>query len=62
MAYIPKKCTIELRNPNLNEYEAVFYNPQTNAYSDGNLLLKGNKITIKQEREGDWVLILDARK
>lgn len=60
MVYIPKKCSIELRNPLLYEYEATWYNPQTNEYSKGDPVLKDNKITIRKEREGDWVFKLDA--
>ena len=62
MAYIPKKCTVEIRNPFLYDYEVTYYNPQTNEYSKGDIIIEGNKITIKQERVGDWVLKLDAKK
>jgi hypothetical protein len=61
MAYIPKKCSIDIRNPRHLEYEATWLNTQTGELHKGDSVLIGSKISIKQEREGDWVLKLDAK-
>ena len=62
MAYIPEKCSIVIRNPLLHEYETTWYNPRTNEYQRSDFRLKGGKFAISQERDGDWVLKLDATK
>jgi len=61
MAYIPKKCAIEIRNPQQNEYESIWFNPRTGESEKADFLMKGGKISITQSREGDWVLKMDAK-
>ena len=61
MAYFPKKCSIEIRNPLLREYVAIWYNPRTNEYRHSDARLTGGKLSISQEQDGDWVLKLVAK-
>lgn len=62
MMYIPKKCNIDVRNPQMHKYRSTWFNPQTNEYTKADFELKGSKIVIEQAREGDWVLMLEAIK
>lgn len=62
MVYIPKSCTIEIRNPLLLEYETTWFNPQTGKSEKADSITNGSKILINQSREGDWVLKFDAKK
>ena len=62
MIYIPKSTVIEIRNPMLHAYEMSWLDPQTGKSKKEKTVLNGSKIEIRQEKEGDWVLKLDALK
>jgi len=61
LIYIPKKCSIEIRNPLLYEYVTSWFNPQTGKEEMANIHTEGIKIKIDQQREGDWVLKLGIK-
>jgi hypothetical protein len=62
MIYIPNSTVIEIRNPMLHAYEMSWLDPQTGKSKKEKTVLNGSKIEIRQEKEGDWVLKLDALK
>jgi hypothetical protein len=61
MAYIPKPCTIELRNPLGLTYEAQWYNPQTNMYKKADFKAEDGKLIFAQKEPSDMVLKIIAK-
>ncbi len=61
LAYIPQKCTIEIRNMRQLKYTAQWYNPQTNKYTKANLEDKNGKLIIAQNEDADMVLMLNSK-
>lgn len=59
LAYIPKKCSIGLRNLLGMDYTAQWYNPQTNEYKKAKISMDGNVLKIDQTADADMVLILN---
>ena len=62
LAYVPKKCTIELRNPHQRKYVARWFNPQTNKYSEAKYISTKGSLLIEQAEDTDMVLMLSSHK
>ncbi len=61
MAYIPKPCTIELRNPLGQSYDAQWYNPQTNVYKKADFKAEEGKLIFIQQEASDMVLKITGK-
>jgi len=62
LAYLPVKCTVKIRKPVAdNIYQAKWFDPVKNVYTDGNAADDGSVITITSPADSDLVLILEKR-
>jgi len=60
LAYIPKKCTIEIRNLLPRKYTAQWYNPQTNEYTLAEFNSRNGKLIVEQNEDADMVIMLKS--
>lgn len=60
IAYMPVKQTINLRKPVAVSYNAKWFDPAKNIYSDGKFSDDGRIITITSPTDTDMLLILEA--
>ena len=61
MAYMPKPGVIKLRNLLGLDYEAEWYNPQTNESKKAEYKLEGGLLIFRQTEPSDMVLKLDKK-
>jgi len=59
LAYIPVRSTVELFNPRGLRYSGRWFNPETNEYTDAEVLERNGKLSAVSPGDTDFVLILE---
>jgi hypothetical protein len=61
IAYLPVKLNIKIRKPTNLNYQARWFNPVQNEYTEGNATDDGTVITLTSPLDGDLLLILENK-
>ncbi len=61
LAYLPVKCSVNLRKPLASDYKLTWFDPIKNTYSDGSVSDDGTILQINSTSENDMLLILEAK-